>query len=257
MNTERTDIINIPEEFMIACILNSFEPGKVLQLFINQVSFFCTLCRCRIPGYSQATMVTSEYSLKIHAPKSKSQQYPPPDFNNKELATKCIVKIGRMALQNGKTAEKKRKQSLPVVNSLYKAIGNYRFCPEKIYLDEETVLHFTKDFRIICELHHCFPKAYLEYFMNRISMAEDQAHRGLKISQKNPASEFFHLLNLGYGNLRPPLIKLTETLMNFIDETQEFHARLFIVRDLERRIAAYRDFYKMHYLNIINESHQS
>ncbi len=257
MNAERPDIIDIPEEFRIASTLNSFEPGKVLQFFINHVSFFCTLGGGYIRGYSQATMVTSEYSVKIHAPELKLNQYPAIAFDNKELATKCIIQIGRMALEKGKTAEKKRKKSLPVVNSLYKAIGSYSYCPEKIYLDEETVLDFTKDFRIVCELHHCYPKAYLEYFMNKISMAEDQAYRGLKIPRENPAAEFFHLLNLGFGNLRPPVIKSTEAQIDFIDAVQEFHARVFIIRSPDKRIAAYRDFYKTHYLNIIKEKHQS
>lgn len=254
MSNQRLDILNISTEFRIACVLNNLEMQQVLQIFIDHVSFYFSLCEGYLPGYTEATRVISEFSVR----KDKNSQTQI-DKNlsagrsstwNREMSIKYIRQLIKLAYTSSSTESVKHKKSLNIVNKLFNAMGNLQVCPECIYLDEHRKLIFNSDFRIICEMHNISPKFYLEYFMARISLAEIQARISLNAPTDNGAMTiFFKILN-GLGGIHWEKLTVTEEMVNYIDAVQQLNAAHYIIRNLEKRISVYREFYLYHYNQI-------
>jgi hypothetical protein len=243
--------LEIPLEFRIACLLNNFKIQDVLQAYINHVSFFCTLYNSKLSGFSEATYITSEYSVGNKDNQQQTDEDKP--AINRMVAVKYIRQMVALSLKTQFTETIRLKQSKKMVNKLFSAIESFKYCPEKLYIDEESIIVFTKDFRIICEIHNIYPKAYLEHFMNKVSWAEAHARVDLDADTMDSGLLFFIKLTNGLGNLKRQEIEITDAVLEYIDEAEQLRAKHYLVRNLEQRIAIYREFFLEHYNRIINQ----
>lgn len=176
-----------------------------------------------------------------------------PEFH-REKSVKYVRQLIELTFHRRDSESVKHRKSIPIVKNLFKSIQCFKFCPEKIYLNETQPLLFSNDFRIICELYQIYPKCYLEYFMNKISLAETNARLDLNIEvQCNAMAFFFRMVN-GLGQLNTKKVKPAEAILDYIDEIQQLPAKSFIIRNLDERIALYREFYKSHYQKITKEN---
>jgi hypothetical protein len=246
MNEQQNDIINIPLEYKVACTIRYLKPHEVLQTFIDHISFYTTLSTAYSLGFREASDTTSEYSVTHGIEKAS-----PAFVTCHDFARKCIMDVLRLTVKKGVSENQKRKKCIPIVKELYRVMEHIK-SPAKIYLDEDTVLHLSEDFCIVCEIHQHYPKEYLEYFMSRVSLADFQARVGLKKMVDNPAMAFYNLVaEQGLGNLVTSPIFLSELERDFIDRIQQMHHEVFIVRDLDKRRELYREFYLDYYNKLI------
>lgn len=258
MDTVTTIVLEIPDEFKIACVVNNLKIAEVLQVFINHVSFFQTLNSGCLTGFQEASLVMSEYSVKTKLSGKNSKlksitDIEGPEFH-REKSVKYIRQLIALTFHSKDSESVKHRKSIPIVKDLFKSIQGFKFCPEKICLNETEQLVFNNDFRIICELYQIYPKCYLEYFMNKISLAETNARLDLNIEvQCNAMAFFFRVVN-GLGQLNNKAIKPGDAILNYIDEIQQLPAKSFIIRNLDERIALYSEFYQSHYQKISKEN---
>jgi hypothetical protein len=258
MDTAKTMRLEIPDEFKIACVVNNLKPAEALQVFINHVSFFQTLNSGYLTGFQEASLVMSEYSVKMNLNGNDLQLKRITDMEGPEFhqakSVKHIRQLIALTFHRKDSESVKHRKSIPIVKGLFKSIQHFKFCPEKIYLNATQQLVFNNDFRIICELYQIYPKCYLEYFMNKISLAETNARLDLNIEvQCNAMAFFFRMVN-GLGQLNTQKIKPGEAILEYIDEIQQLPAKSFIIRNLDERIALYSEFYKSHYRKITKEN---
>lgn len=246
------ELLEIPLEFRIACLLNNFSIQDVLQAYVDHVSFFCTLYNSNLPGFSEATYITSEYSVGNKGNRQQTDDDKP--AINRLVAVKYVRQMVALSLKTQLTETVRFKQSKKMVNKLFSAIASFKYCPKKLYINEESMLIFTKDFRIICEIHSVYPKAYLEHFMNKVSWAEAHARVDLNADTMDSGLLFFIKLTNGLGNLKREEIEITDAVLEYIDEAEQLRSKHYLVRNLEQRIAIYREFFSEHYNRIINQN---
>jgi hypothetical protein len=152
-------------------------------------------------------------------------------------------------MQKGK-ATVKRKRCIRFVTAIYKVMERPHTPSDTIYLDEDSPIRLTKDFCVLCELHNCYPKEYLEYFMGRISIAEVQASNGLKIKEQYFTFDFFMKIAKGFGRDISETLDLTDMEIEFHERMEEMRLEIYNIRDLTERTSILRDFYLSHYQNM-------
>ncbi|OCX54197.1 hypothetical protein BEL04_08015 [Mucilaginibacter sp. PPCGB 2223] len=240
---EQSQGITMPLDFKIACVIYHLKPEKVLQTFINHVSFFMSLSTDYLRGFREATNTLAEFSFE-------NINYSASPAENRDFTIKCVRNVIEISKRNGISAEKKRKKCIPIVRQLNLSL-NHQITKPKFYLDENTVLELCDDFRIRCEMLQHTPKEFLEYFMSKISLADRDARIALNKINENPALAFFELVTLGLGRNEDTTIVNGEAQQDFIDEYQTIKYELFIVRDLEEHRALMKQFYLKHYQELI------
>ena len=125
---------------------------------------------------------------------------------------------------------------------------------DTFYLDENTTLHLTKDFAVLCELHNCYPAEYLENFMSKISLAEMEAKTGLKIANDNFTMHFFMKIVLGFGMADDEVPDLTDDEVVFLIATEKMREHICTMRSVKQRIAVFKEFYRKRYEKISSQN---
>jgi hypothetical protein len=238
---EQNQVLTIPLDFKIACVIYHMQPEKVLQNFINHVSFYMSLSTGYLPGFREATNTLAEYSID-HVNRTPS----PAISESRDFTIKCVKSVIEISKRKGISEEKKRKKCIPIVKQLNQSLTHILTKP-RLHLNEEQVLELSDDFRIRCEMLQHTPKDFLEYFMSKISLADRDARFGLNKVIENHALDFFRLTTLGLGRNEDNKITNHEAQQDFIDEYQKMRYELFIVRDLEERRSLLQEFYLKHY----------
>jgi hypothetical protein len=236
-------VIDIPLEFKVACTVYRQRPQQVLQIFIDHVSLYDSLTPEYSQGFTDATRTISSYTRGKIQKTKRSKAF----LKCRDIAITCINAVFREAKNPKGKASAKRKRCLFYVDALYQVMERPHTSSDTLYLDENSPLKLTKDFCVICELHNCYPKEFLEYFMGRISVAEAQACFGLKIKEQNLIFEFFLDIAKGFGRDKEEGSDLTDMEIEFYDKMEELRLEIYNVRDLEERTMILRDFYLNHY----------
>lgn len=242
---EQSQALSFPLDFRMACVIYHMKPEKVLQTFINHVSFFMSLSTDYLPGFREATNTLAEYSFE-----NINYTASPATAENRDFTIKCVRNVIEVSRRKGISAEKKRKKCIPIIRQLNQSL-NHHITKQKFFIDEDTALELSDDFRIRCEMLQHTPKEFLEYFMSKISLADRDARIALNKITENPALAFFELTTLGLGRNEDTSIVNGEAQQDFIDEYQTIKYELFIVRDLEERRSLMENFYLKHYQELI------
>ncbi|QEM15675.1 hypothetical protein DIU38_005870 [Mucilaginibacter sp. P4] len=153
----------------------------------------------------------------------------------------------KISIQKG-NPKKKKVKSQRFVKALFNTMER-SYSADKLYLDEETVLNLNEDFQLLCEFHNHYPKEYLEYFMSKIDLADHTTRVGLNEFTENNSMAFFVMLMGGLidANVHNSAKPATELEIEFLSKLQQLHAKVFIIRNFEKRKAIYQEFFLDHY----------
>lgn len=250
MKKKKIQSLEMPMDFRVACTLYSFDPMEVLQAFIDHVSVYCFMGGGPLDGYCEATSIITDMkpvdSVKLFTGEIIGIGY-------NMAAARTIRELGALCISTKDSEYNKYQSSRGLVDTLFKCRAEYRRCPEYIFVGDGLKLVFSKDYRILCELHSTDAIKYLECFMSDISIADIRAKISLKIPLESMAQLFFfdYLNNKrDYLEIIAPLTEATEL---YIKELQKLNAKHFIVRNLQKRTELYREFFLTHYNNILKE----
>ena len=181
------NVVAIPLEFKIACEIIKVDIHKILQAFIDHVSFLQLYSDRYVERYSEASIVIISYI------KGKEQLLG--DFNSFHHLTPCerevMDKIISIIQAKDYSEAKQRNKAAACVKRFDGMIDGEYIDSDKVKIQEHAELSLTRDFRLTCQLYHVFAFEYLEYFMNNISLAEMIAMESLGIQIVDPAQLFF------------------------------------------------------------------
>jgi hypothetical protein len=246
MKTNKNQIIDIPLEFKVACTVFKLDIQNVLQLFVDHTSVYDSLTDAYSRGFSEATRTISNYARS----KVKRHKTSIAFLKCKEIAITSISAIVKQVKNPKGEAIAKRKACTFYVNALYQVMERIHTPSKIIYLDENSPINLTKDFCVLCELHNCYPKEYLEYFMSKISIAEAQASVSLNIKEQNFTYDFFLDIAKGFGRNASDVVELTDMETEFYEQMEKMRLEIYNIRDLKERTEILRDFYLSHYLRM-------
>ncbi|WP_158799531.1 hypothetical protein [Pedobacter sp. L105] len=246
MKKAKYQLIDVPIEFKVACTIYKLKISEVLQIFIDHVTLYDTICPYYHEGFSEATRTISAFVIARKRKFRESKAL----LHCRTVAVGCIKGVIELARKEKGKDQVKRKKSMFYVDSLFKIMERTYVPSDVLYLDENTTLQLSKNFSVLCELHNCYPKEYLEHFMGRISLADCHARKGLKITNDNLAMGLFMMIANGFARDSSEKLHLTETELDFYERMEEMRLELYIVRNLTERTDILRDFYLSHYQNM-------
>lgn len=245
----KNHVLHFPLEFLIACTIYKLDPAEVLQKFISHVTVYDSMAKGYSSGYSEASKTIALYINSLKRAARSSHAY----SHCLESTVLNFKNIHDLAHQQTGPSKAKRQKSLTFVNDLYDSMERVYTSSDTFHIDENTMLHFSKDFTVMCELHNCYPVEYLENFMSKISLAEMEAKSGLKIPNENFTMFFFMKIILGWGvNNKMP--DLNDGELAFAKEMAELRVSIFTIRTLKQRIAVFTQFFHKRYQEIIQQN---
>ena len=238
--------IKVPLEFRVACVIYKIEIVEVLQIFIDHITLYDTINDMYNEGFSEATR-TIAACVKA---KRKRPVHSKAMWNCKGLVIPCLSNIKVLATKKAGLTSTKRKKTIPLVNMIFEAMERVYTISDTLYLDEYSAIRLSKDFCVLCEVHNCYPIEFLEYFMEKISLADAHAHKGMKISYDNYTFSFFMNIANGFGRNTTEMCNLTDSELDFYERMEELRLELYTIRDLKERATILRDFYLSYYQSI-------
>lgn len=242
-------LITVPLEFKVACRIYMISVQEVLQIFINHATVFDSTSRIYSQGYTEAVTTITHYILAKELNPAPSKAF----AKCKDTATSCLSMIVGLGRKKTGQALTKRRQCRTPVTLLFETMKRVYAPKDKLYLDEDSVLVLTKDFCVLCEIHNCYPKEYLEYFMNKISLADAHSRKALKIEQPDSCYALYFLIADGFERDISIIATLTDLEMDFYDRMQEIRLELYPIRDLGQRTVLLREFYLDYYYQLIQQ----
>ncbi|SHF10083.1 hypothetical protein [Pedobacter caeni] len=244
MKNENPEVLAIPLSFKIACATYHLAIPEVLQLFIDHISFYDSLSHKSDDCYRLATNTLLRY---VHP---NIEGMSPAFRKNREAVIKYIREIIQMSVRPGIVENKRRKLCIPIVKKIFRLMEPNVTAAGKIQLYGDTILPLSMDFAIMCETHNCSPETYIQYFMDQISLPETHARIGLHCVSENPAMAFFYR-SITKCSVLPSSPQQKSLQIEFIDDIQELHLRLFIIRDVAKRRDSYKELYDNYYQKLI------
>lgn len=244
MKTKTPTFPNIPLDFKIACATYQLPIPEVLQLFIDHVSFYDSLSQKSDDIYRCATNTLLNYSLSIQRESGSAF------IKHREPILRYIREIIKISVTPDLAPSRKRKMCAPLVKKIFAIMERSRTQNTTLVMDDGKTLQLKMDFCLLCELHNCSPEEYLQHFMSQISLPIVHANVGLKRVVENQAMGFFYkVLNI---SKELPSNNAHRTLqVQFIDQIQELHLWLFIIRDYEQRVKKYQEIYYSYYQRLL------
>ncbi|WP_158797515.1 hypothetical protein [Pedobacter sp. L105] len=239
------NLIIVPLEFKIACTIYKLDMAQVLQILIDHVTLYDTICQKYNEGFSEASRmivwyVRSKGKIRVNSrAMRKCKQLFWDNLRHIEI-------LARKKKRGWKTATK-RSYTRCFVETIFRSMERLHTPSDLVYLDEFSTLKLSKDFCVLCEIHNCYPKEYLEYFMGQISLADAHARKGLKMPPDNATFMFFQNIANGFGRDASGLLDLSDFEIDFYEKMDEIRLALYIVRDLEERTAILGNHYLSHY----------
>ena len=243
MKNIKNNPIIIPLEFRVACTVTKIEIQQVLQIFIDHILFYDSISNVYSEGYTEATRTTSDYLESKEGKHRTSKSF----RKCQDTAINCIKYIQKLIKNAPNEVDANRKKAeLPIIK-LYNVMERFYTPTNKLYINEFSTIHLSKDFCITCEILACYPNEFLEYFMNNISLAELHAREDLKEYVQNvPLASFLKIVN-GFRKDNPQNVTVDQVEIDFYDKAQELRLSLFNIRDVEERIKILKEFYLSHY----------
>ena len=250
---EDFNITYIPHDFKVACKLFNLPIRKLIQLFIDHVSFYDSVCETKADMYKLATrtLVRHHQLLKADGKAKETVKRDIPDSDRQKCVqlTRSIIAVSRQPLS---TDQQRRNYAKPLVSDLSRYIGRITSDVNTLYLNGDA-LTLTPDFIVLCEINSIHPLAHVIHFMERISLADHWARRGLNQIEANPAMGFYNGVQNGYGNLNPEKLPHSDIMTDVVRAYQESCLSLFIYRSVDYRRHWYRMLLDKFYNQLIKK----
>lgn len=243
MKNDTVNPLAIPEEFRIACAIYMLTEHEVLQILIDHFTIYNAVTREYYEGYSEASGKISDYVLSRQRMPLGGEAFQ----SCKNRATELLQEIRNLADLKYANISQIRAESKFYVARLLEIMKPTYTKGNKLILDEGKILVLSSDFIVICELYNVTPKEVLEDFMSSISLAERDARWALRMDILNLAMAFFMKIAYGFGLSLDRKTLISGSDIDFYQRMVEFRLKTYIIRDLNQRIGAMKEFYLTRY----------
>lgn len=249
---EDVNITNIPHDFKVACKLFNIPVRAFLQLFVDHVSFYDAVCNTGVDMHKLATRTIIRHHHQLENGEVTTQPLAWDMLgSDRQKCIQLIKSIIALSKQSSYDDKQRRKYAKALVSDLSLYIGRKKsHHTDVIYLNDDAIT-ITPDFSVLCGIESSSPLAEVAHFMERVSLAEHWARKGLNQMQANPAMAFFANVQKGYGNLRPSELPHSDIITDLIDAYKEANLSLFIHRSLSFRKRYYQQLLTKFYNEII------
>lgn len=237
-NRINKEVLEVPMDFRIACEAFGIQVADFLQLIIDHVAFVNffaeenSVYNLVARGISEAENVLEEnggyktdYSFKDNADQSFS----------------LFKQLFKLAMNRNYSWNTKRDRAKKTVDKLFLAMNTKVKMESAVYLDEDTPIRLSRDFRIWSMIHNCPAIPVLNAMMQKVSLADLYARTHLGEHEYNPILGMYLRVQAGYGDLLDAEHLNGLGFKNFLCDLQEFKMRYFLFFRLSDRIEIYRD----------------
>lgn len=236
-NRINKDVLEVPMDFRIACESFGIQVVDFLQLLIDHFAFVNLLAEedsvYNLVGRSFAD--AEETLEKIGGYKTDFSQ-----SDNANQSFPLFKQLLKLAMNRNYSWNTKRSRSKKIVDKLFLVMGKSIKAQSKVYLDEDTAIVLSRDFRIWSTIHNCPVIPVLNAMMQKVSLADFYARGHLNEIEYNPALGMYLKVQDGYGNLRNREHLNSEGFNIFLENLHELKIRYFLYHRLSDRIEIYR-----------------
>ncbi|MBL1410167.1 hypothetical protein [Sphingobacterium faecale] len=243
-NRINKDVLEVPMDFRIACESFGIQVADFLQLMVSQFAFV-NLFGEDDSVYNLIVRSFMEAEEVLERQGGYKTNYSLADKANQALPIfKQLYKLGA---NRNYSWNAKRSRSKKIVDKLFLITGKDIRAQPKVYLDEDTAITLSRDFRIWSTIHNCPVIPVLNAMMQRVSLADLYARQHLDEIEYNPTLGMYLRIQQGYGDLvnRDHLNGLG--FKDFLCDLQEFEMRYFLFHRLADRVEMYREQFLENY----------
>lgn len=243
-NTINKEVLEVPMDFRIACEAFGIQVADFLQLFIDHfaiVNLFAeedSVYNLASRGFAEAESVLEHIggykTNHLHAD-TASQSFP------------LFKQLVKLALNRNYSWNMKRNRSKKTVDKLFLILSKNIEIKPTLYLDEDTPIRLSREFRLWSIIHNFPPIPVLNALMQKVSLADFYARNHLDEIEYNPVLGLYLRVQNGYGNLVHAEHLNGLGFKNFLCDLQEFKMRYFLFYRLSDRIEMYRDRFLENY----------
>lgn len=250
MNKPKEAIITyIPHNFKIACTIFNVSIHRLLQQFIDHVSFYDIIFPTDVDAYELATRTLSKYSYDKKDLGVDEKHYGMIATTNLNASVNAIKGMRMISLQKGLSNKQKREKAEEFVQNLLLHIGTDTVKSKTLYLGEDQTLTLSSHFTLICEIQQISPIEHLTNVMKSISLADMEARISLNMAIENPAMAYYMNSHERYRDLRNDEL-VNPLVFEYTDELQELRLHLFIHRSLKYRTNKHQELLEKYYNQI-------
>lgn len=243
-NRINKDVLEVPMDFRIACESFGIQVVDFLQLLIDHFAFVNLLAEedsvYNLVGRSFAD--AEETLEKIGGYKTDFSQ-----SDNADQSFPLFKQLLKLAMNRNYSWNTKRSRSKKIVDKLFLVMGKSIKVQSKVYLDEDTAIVLSRDFRIWSTIHNCPVIPVLNAMMQRVSLADLYARQHLDEIEYNPTLGMYLRIQQGYGDLVNADHLNGLGFKDFLCDLQEFEMRYFLFHRLADRVEMYREQFLENY----------
>lgn len=230
--------LSYTEDFKIACKINNLEHERLLQYFIDHVSFYAFIGGDMELPYLWATTVSIDckeiMGKKVEAVKDQGIQ---------KISLKYIKMLTALNIEEDLSASAASAKSISLMKTWAAEMGPLANYPAGIQTSSGEELKLTFDFNLICSMNGVSVQHQLQYFIDKISLANERAVNLIQPVKTDPSTAVLLLLVSRHEGVRDKILPHQELYKKYglwllkLDKKQKEE------NDLENRIRNYSAFY--------------
>ncbi|WP_343561049.1 hypothetical protein [Sphingobacterium sp.] len=243
-NRINKEVLEVPVDFRIACEAFGIKVADFLQLLIDHFAFVNlfaeedSVYNLVARGFAEVDNVLGN----IGGYKTEYSQ-----MHNADQSFPLYKQLFKLAMNRNYSWNMKRNLAKKTVDKLFLILNKDVKMKPTIYLDENTPIRLSRDFRIWSIIHNCPAIPVLNAMMLKVSLADLYARDHLDEIEYNPILGMYLRVQGGYGNLVDAEHINGLGFKDFLCDLQEFKMRYFLFYRLSDRIEIYRERFLENY----------
>ncbi len=243
-NRINKEVLEVPMDFRIACEAFGIEVADFLQLLIDHFAFV-NLFAEEDSVYNLVARGFAEVDNVLGNIEGYKTDYSHVD--NADQSFPLFKQLFKLAVNRNYSWNMKRNRARKTVDKLFLILNKNVKMKPTVYLDENTPIRLSRDFRIWSIIHNCPAIPVLNAMMQRVSLADLYARNHLDEIEYNPILGMYLRVQSGYGNLVDAEHINRLGFKDFLCDLQEFKMRYFLFYRLPDRIEIYRERFLENY----------
>jgi len=230
--------LNYTEDFKIACKINNLKHEELLQYFIDHVSFYAFIGGDMELPYLWATTVSIDckevMGKKVEAVKDQRIQ---------KISLRYIKMLTALHIEEDLSEGAVSAKSISLMKKWAVEMGPLTNYPAGIETSDGERLKLTFDLNLICSMNGINVQHLLQYFIDKISLANERAVNLIQPVKTDPSTAVLLLLVSGHEEVRNKILPHQEIYKKYglwllkLDKKQKEE------NNLENRIRNYSAFY--------------
>lgn len=232
------DVLEVPIDFRIACESFGIQVADFLQLLINHFAFVNVFAEeDSVYNIVAKSFVEADKTLEKIGGYKTSYSH----SDSADQSFPLFKQLVKLAMNRNYSWNTRRSRSKKIVDKLFLITNENINVKPKVYLDEDTPIRLSRNFRLWTIIHNAPPIPVLNTIMQSVSLADLYARSHLDKIEYNPVLGVYSRVQNGYGDLRSKDHLNSEGFMIFLEDLQEFKMRYFLYHRLLDRVEIYRD----------------